>query len=143
MTVAFEYLLQNGWETEKSYQYKAKQGDCAYDKKLVVGQPKSYYTVPTQDTLQMMAAVAKGPVATAVKSSAFYAYKSGIFECHGDSVPDHGILIVGYGSENGQDFWILKNSWDSNWGEDGFMRISRGNPNTDCGIAQRASYPTY
>ena len=52
---------------------------------------------------------------------------------------DHGVAVVGYGSENGQDYWIIKNSWGATWGEKGYMRLAMGN--NPCGVANAAVYP--
>ena len=57
---------------------------------------------------------------------------------------DHGVLVVGYGSERGTDYWIVKNSWSSSWGEEGYVRIEKSdstNTKGVCGIAMQPSYP--
>merc|ERR1719215_847656 len=60
--------------------------------------------------------------------SNFFQYKSGIFQgCPANPTIDHAVIVVGYGTENGLDYWIIKNSHGTNWGENGFMKIRRGN----------------
>jgi len=58
---------------------------------------------------------------------------------------DHGIAAVGYGSEDGVNFYIVRNSWGAQWGENGYLRILRTDSETEpgvCGILMAASYPT-
>ena len=59
---------------------------------------------------------------------------------------DHGVLLVGYGVDNGEDYWLVKNSWGAGWGEQGYFRIFRdaveGQPGV-CGLQMDASYPTF
>ena len=90
-------------------------------------------------------AVNKQPVSIAVDAagSQWQLYKSGVFNVPSCGTQlDHGVLLVGYGydSSAGKDYWKVKNSWGSTWGEDGYIRMARGS--NMCGIASQASYPT-
>jgi hypothetical protein len=143
MTKAFEYFAKNGWESEQDYKYTAKYGACAYDKSLTVASNKGYHTVPVDNDQQLMAAVVQGPVSVAIDMSMLYQYKGGVFTgCQPNSQTSHGSLVIGYGSDNGQDFWLLKETWGLEFAEKGFMRIARGNHSNDCAITKQASYPT-
>merc|ERR1712146_68977 len=90
----------------------------------------------------LMEAVTQQPVSIAIEAdkSAFQLYRSGILSSNCGTKLDHGVLLVGYGSDSGKDYWKVKNSWGANWGEDGYLRMVR---NKDmCGMADMASYPT-
>lgn len=68
--------------------------------------------------------------------------RSGIFSddsCRPDSL-NHGVTLVGYGTESGQDYWLIKNSWGSDWGDHGYFKLARNQDNM-CGIATLATYP--
>jgi C1A family cysteine protease len=93
----------------------------------------------------MKAAVAKQPISVLIEAdrSVFQMYRDGIFdstEC-GTSL-DHATLVVGYGSENGKEFWIMKNSWGATWGENGYMRLAIEQGKGVCGIQMNTLYPT-
>lgn len=88
-----------------------------------------------------------GPVSIAIEADTkvFQLYTSGVItgdEC-GTNL-DHGVLIVGYGEENGEKYWLVKNSWGPSWGEGGYVKIGRSESTNDpgvCGVAMQASYP--
>jgi len=76
-----------------------------------------------------MNAVARiGPMNVSVDASSWSAYDSGIFNGCSQIDPDldHGVVLMGYGSENGQGYWLVRNSWSPNWGEQGYIRLHRG-----------------
>jgi len=95
-----------------------------------------------------MAAVALGPVSVAIEAdtSVFQSYSTGIISSDACGTQlDHGVLVVGYGTEAGKDFYILKNSWGPDWGEKGFFRIARDAKKAGpgiCGLQMQPSYPT-
>ena len=105
----------------------------------------NYVDLPTGNEAQLTNAIANiGPIAIAIDATPLQSYKSGILsgvKCSSSSL-NHGVLVTGYGtdSKTGKAYYIVKNSWGSNWGENGYFRIAR-NENNLCGIATAASYP--
>jgi len=143
MDQAFQYVkAAGGIETETSYPYTAKDGTCRFNKNDVKAQVTGYTDIQkTEDDLKD-AVANNGPISVAIDATNFQLYKSGIFvddRCAKNS-PDHAVLAVGYSSDNGQDFWIVKNSWGTSWGEQGYIRMRR-NYNNMCGIANYATFP--
>merc|ERR1712226_725246 len=148
MDFGFQYLMdkQNGEDTtEASYPYKAKQGTCDLSGKSKSGAAaiSSFKDIAQGDEDALVDACGtQGVISVAVNAgtSGWQLYKEGVFDpwfCNGQKL-DHGVAVVGFGTD-GKDYWILRNSWGTVWGEEGYMRIRRGK-NT-CGIANSASYP--
>ena len=90
----------------------------------------------------MKAAVAKQPVSVLIEAdkSVFQMYHGGIFDSASCGTNlDHATLVVGYGEENGKEFWIMKNSWGTGWGDNGYI-LMRRNYNNMCGVAATPAY---
>ncbi|KAF8796089.1 Cathepsin L like protein [Argiope bruennichi] len=147
VSLTFEYIKENhGIDTEEAYPYKAKQGRCHYKKKERGATDTGFVDIPSGDEQKLMEAVATiGPVSVAIDASheTFQFYSKGVYnepECSSQEL-DHGVLVTGYGTtKNGEDYWIVKNSWGTSWGDDGYIKMSRNKEN-QCGIATQASYP--
>ena len=146
MSDAFSYIAINGGiMSEADYPYTHVKGNCTFDSSKIAATDVSYVSIEHFNETQLMQAVAtNGPVSVAIDAAVtgFRYYKSGVFyaaECSQTQL-DHGVLVVGYGTENGMDYWLVKNSWGPTWGDSGYIKMSRNRSN-NCGIASMASYP--
>ena len=152
MDNAFKYVIDNGLCSEEDYPYQAEQGRCLSAQCNRVVQIDNYSDVEPNNEKVLMRAVAHQPISVAIQANltSFRFYKRGVYQdpdC-GDQL-DHGVLIVGYGTDILQDldYWIVKNSWTSNWGDEGYIKILRnyekygGDSSGMCGIAVQPSYP--
>jgi cathepsin L len=76
----------------------------------------------------MNAVATIGPMSISVDASTWHAYSSGIYNGCNQVNPeiDHAVVLVGYGSENGQNYWLVRNSWSASWGEAGYIKLHRG-----------------
>jgi len=139
------YLFNTGLELETDYPFTASQGSCK-----LKGPPsnytiKMYVSVNPGEEYTLMVAVANfGPVAATIDASqpSFQFYESGVYYDRSCSreILTQGVLIVGYGTETDNDYWIVRNSWGTSWGMEGYMHLARNRRNM-CGISTRASYP--
>ncbi|KAM3870621.1 pro-cathepsin H [Diretmus argenteus] len=143
---AFEYIMYNkGLMTEADYPYTAQDGICKYRPDLAAAFIKEVVNVTAYDEMGMVDAVAThNPVSFAFEvTSDFMHYEQGVYSsttCHSttDKV-NHAVLAVGYATQNDTPYWIVKNSWGSRWGINGYFLIERGK--NMCGLAACSSFP--
>ncbi|KAL9999995.1 putative actinidain [Helianthus debilis subsp. tardiflorus] len=128
MDHAFEFIIKNrGIHTEEDYPYTGTDGICdANNTNTKVVTIDSYEYVPN-DELSLQKAVANQPVSVAVRAGCleFQLYKSGIFSGSCGSDSGHAVQLIGFGTERGKPYWLVKNSWGRDWGMDGYMKIGR------------------
>jgi cathepsin L len=148
MDDAFQFIIDNkGICSEASYPYMAVDEKCQTTC-TPVATISSFADVafdeknPNDDTA-LMAALQKGPVSIAIEADQpiFQMYTSGVISGPSCGTQlDHGVLLVGYGTDAKLgDYWIVKNSWNAQWGEKGYVRLARGQ--NECGMNSAASYP--
>ncbi len=151
MDQAFEYIIKNGGICgEAEYPYTSgdgSNGTCHTCQ--LVAHISGYVDVQPNNETALMAAVAKQPVSVAVEADGldWQFYFGGIVTDACGTNLDHGVLVVGYGTDETsqpQDYWKVKNSWGPTWGEQGYIRLGRGAkfaPHGECGILMDPSYP--
>jgi len=147
MTNAFKYIINNkGIDTEASYPYSGYTAYvCKYNSANQGAAISSYRNVMSGSEPALQSAVGYyGPVSVAVDASqpSFQFYRGGYYyesKCSSTGL-NHGMLSVGYGTGTSGDYWIVKNSWGTGWGDQGYVYMAR-NKNNNCGVASMASYP--
>jgi len=142
MDNAFKYVEKSGLCTEAAYPYTAKDGTCKATSCTMSADSKiSGYKDVTHTENALGASVDLQPISVAIEAdqSGFQLYKTGVFCGVCGTNLDHGVLAVGYGTDT-QDYWKVKNSWGTTWGEKGYIRMCRGK--NLCGISNEPSYPT-
>lgn len=144
MDYAFQYILDNGICLESDYSYKAVDSKCKKCK--VVTKIDSFVDVTPNNETALQQAVFLQPVSVAIEAdqTSFQFYSSGVLTTSCGTNLDHGVLVVGYGTLNGIEYWKIKNSWGANWGQNGYILIERNlksNASGQCGVASQPSYP--
>jgi cathepsin L len=148
MTSAYSYVIksQNGkYMLEDDYPYTAQDGSCKFDSSKGVQSVSSYKSISQGSESDLADKIANvGPVCIAIDAShySFQLYNSGIYDepsCSSSSL-DHGVGCVGFGKEGDNAYWIVRNSWGTSWGEQGYCRMIK-DKNNQCGEATMACYP--
>ena len=145
MDSAFRYAIDHGMCTEDEDPYQAASDSC-----IDCDTQATFSTcvdVTSNNQLHLKEAVAQGPVSVAIEAdtAAFQFYSGGVINNNACGTQlDHGVLVVGYGEEDGRMYWLVKNSWGTSWGDQGYVKIARTDSENDpgvCGIAMQPSYP--
>jgi hypothetical protein len=144
LNYSVDYVLKNGLSLDKDYPYQAKQLKCRIPSDALKFNIASFSYCSNYDTSKNCSEsivydhLAKGPTAVGIDGSFLQLYKSGIFDanCTHDN---HFVVAVGYATENGQDYWIVRNSWGADWGENGHVRVARNRNNKNsCFVANES-----
>jgi len=153
MDNAFSWISKNGGLcSESEYPYVSgttkTSGTCNKKCTLIKGSEVLDFVdvLPSSDN-EMMAALSQQPVSIAIEADQkeFQLYKSGVFTGKCGTKLDHGVLVVGYGTENNQEYYLVKNSWGTTWGNGGYILLGKGkqynNGDGQCGMLLEGSYP--
>jgi len=149
---SFNYYKTNAAYTEQSYTYAGVDTQACSNGTVGIpsGAVTNYVRVEKDNANALMEAVSQQPVTVVLNAlpSVWKDYKSGIIimgaNCPDlDSTNNHVVLVVGYGTDNGTDYWKVKNSWGADWGEEGYVRIERNSnqQNGACGLRIDPWYP--
>jgi len=151
MDNAFSWISKNGGLCfEFDYPYISGNGQTEQCQRTcpIVLDSKIQGWIDVQPTdIGLMSALYKQPVSVAIEADQrdFQLYKSGVFTGKCGTSLDHGVLVVGYGTDESGDFYLIKNSWGTTWGDNGYIKLGRGPEYNDgegqCGVLLSASYP--
>ncbi|CAF0974312.1 unnamed protein product [Adineta steineri] len=143
---AFVYVINaGGIETESSYPYKTVDQTCMFNATDISVKVCDFVQLASGDEAALQQAVATiGPISVSIDEShsSFQFYQSGVYNepACSQTILTHAVLVIGYGTEGDLDYWLIKNSWGTSWGEQGYIKMTR-NQNNQCAIATFANYP--
>ncbi|CAG9319528.1 unnamed protein product [Blepharisma stoltei] len=149
MDQAFEYILEYGLALEKEYPYtsgnstNSTNSTCDYMKVIMPWVRITGYTdVLSNNATSLLSSVFRTPVSVAVDATSWQFYKSGVVTKKCGTNLNHGVLAVSYNTAAKKPFYIVKNSWGTQWGEDGYIKVGIQEGKGVCGIQMAPSYPT-
>lgn len=138
---ALEYVRDNGITTESNYRYTARNGYCHYNRGSDKAFGISSMINVSKYSSQLASAIAIQPVSISIDANGLNLYGGGVMNDFSKCSPDnlnHAVLAVGYDSEK----WIIKNSWGTNFGDEGYFYFTRERDGNICGTLEQAIYPT-
>jgi len=155
MDYAFEFVEKNGGLcSEAEYPYTASDGARCKDSSCTkYDSITGYQDVTQKNEAALESAICDGPVSIAIEAdqSSFQLYNGGVLTSKCGTSLDHGVLLVGMGTDGSNKYWKVKNSWGATWGEQGYIRLCRdcdancgflGRCSGQCGLLESASFPT-
>lgn len=142
---AYQYVKKaGGIETEKDYPYTSgnsgRTGICKFSKEKVAVQLKGYVQLKENEPA-LKVGVNSGPVSVCLAAAGWQTYNKGILKLCPSPILDHCVQVVGYDDTDSTPYWRVRNSWNTDWGEEGYIRLEQGK--NICRIANEASYPTF
>ena len=148
-TYAYNYYNTHAAELESTYPYTSgagQTGSCLFEEASATSvSVASYVNVTPSNKAQMKAALDQQPLAVAIEADkmVFQTYSSGVLTSSrcGTNL-DHAVLAVGYGTEDGQDYWLVKNSWNTTWGDQGYIKLGMDDSDGVCGVQIDPQAPT-
>jgi C1A family cysteine protease len=131
--------------TQSSYPYRAVQGACRFSSANTGKTTTGYVNVAGNNPTAMKSALAGRPLAVSIEAdrAVFQNYASGIFnstQC-GTNL-DHAVIVVGWGTSGTTEYWTVRNSWGTSWGERGYIRMAITSGAGVCGVQVQPLYPS-
>ncbi|OMJ72186.1 hypothetical protein SteCoe_29418 [Stentor coeruleus] len=141
MDYAFEYAMKHGIVSLNSYKYTGASQNCQYDKLGNGVKIAGYEDVIPYNIHELASAVSKQPVSISVDATVWQFYSTGVIDDDCGTSLNHGVVAVGYSFTETEKYWIIKNSWGSYWGEQGFLKVAMSEGPGLCGVNMISSYP--